>query len=697
MSKLVIVESPSKAKTIKKYLGSGYSVIASNGHIRDLPTSKLGVDLENNFKPEYINIVGKGALIKDLKAAAEKSEAVFLATDPDREGEAISWHLAHILSLPASANNRVTFNEITKNAVISGMTNARPIDMNVVDAQQARRVLDRIVGYKISPFLWRKVRKGLSAGRVQSVATRLVVDRENEIRAFVPEEFWKIDAVLKGGKPAKSFEARLYSYCGKKLTVKSEAEAKKVEKELESASYSVASVKETEKKRNPAPPFITSTLQQEASRRFGFSVKKTMQIAQMLYEGVDLPDIGTTGLITYMRTDSPRISDDAKAAAKKYILSAYGSEYYPNGGRSYTTKAGAQDAHEAIRPSMPELTPASVKASLNSDQYKLYKLIWERFIASQMAAAKIDSIQYEIEAGDYIFRASDEKVSFPGFLCLYEEAQDDEKDKEKKKKLPVMKQGDTLAFEKLLTEQNFTQPPLRYTEATLVKALEERGIGRPSTYAPTITTIIQREYVAKNGKHLEPTHLGEVTTDIMLKHFSDIADYKFTADMEMKLDDIEKGTNWISVLDSFYKDFKNTLSAAEKDLDGVKIAVPDEVTDQVCELCGRNMVIKSGKFGKFLACPGYPTCKNTKAIVVETDGKCPKCGGKMLARKSKKGDRYYACENHGKCDFMTWDTPIKDACPKCGSPLFKKSRSRGVTHCLKDGCGYTTERKNGEK
>lgn len=692
MSDLVIVESPAKAKTIQKYLGPGYEVIASMGHVRDLPKSKMGVDTENDFQPQYIDMKGKEDVIRELKKRAKKCDRVFLATDPDREGEAISWHIAQMLKLDMEANNRVAFNEITKSGVKNGMNNPHKIDVDLVNAQQARRILDRLVGYELSPFLWKKVKRGLSAGRVQSVAVRLVVDREEEIRRFVPKEYWSIDAKFIAPGSRKVFDASLALVDGKKFEIADKTAADELLSRLENAEYSVKSVRKRVTKKQPAPPFITSTLQQEASKKLGFSAKRTMKAAQELYEGVDVQGVGAVGLITYMRTDSLRISDEAKAAAADYIRTVYGEKYLPDAPRNYKSKNNAQDAHEAIRPSTSELTPERVKSSLTSDQFKLYRLIWERFIASQMANALLDTVSVDIEANDCIFRASGYSVKFDGFMVLYVETADN--GEENKKMLPELAAGDKLKLKSIGGNQHFTQPPARYTEASLIKALEENGIGRPSTYAPTITTITARRYVEHEGKTLKPTNLGEVITELMKDHFRKIVDAKFTADMENNLDDVENGTkNWVSTLHEFYDDFSETLKKAEEAMDGKRVKVPDEETDIVCELCGRNMVIKYSKYGKFIACPGFPECKNTKKIVTETEGECPKCGKKMLLKKSKKGRSFYGCEGYPDCGFMTWNVPVGDKCPDCGKSLFMKGGKSGRLVCENEGCGYERELK----
>lgn len=691
LSNLVIVESPAKAKTIKKYLGKDFEVVASMGHVRDLPKSKFGVDVDHDFTPMYVDIKGKEDLIKDLKKAAKKSDAIFLATDPDREGEAISWHLAQMLGVDMNQPNRVTFNEITKSGVKYGMDHPRMIDVKLVDAQQARRVLDRIVGYKISPFLWRKVRKGLSAGRVQSVAVRIIMDREEEIRAFKQQEYWSIDAKLAAkGHAKKPFPAKLYAIDGKKLeltAIPDEKRAREIVESLDGADYIVSNVKKGVRRKSPAPPFITSTLQQEASRRLGYQSRRTMKVAQELYEGVEIEGIGATGLITYMRTDSLRISDEAAEQAKIYITDTYGKEYLPATRRVFKTKKNAQDAHEAIRPSDPSLTPDRVKKDLTAEQYKLYKLIWERFIASQMANALLDTVAVDIEAANCLFKASGFTVKFDGFTVLYEESKDT--DDENTASLPPLEAGNVLTLKELTPNQHFTQPPARYTEASLIKTLEENGIGRPSTYAPTITTILARGYVERENKSLKPTALGEVTTKLMEEQFAKIVDVTFTANMEKTLDEVEEGNvDYPKMLSGFYDDFMTTLEQAEKNMDGTRVKVPDDETDIVCELCGRKMVIKTGRFGKFLACPGFPECRNTKKIVKETGGLCPVCGGKVLAKKSKNGKGYYGCEHNPQCQFMTWDKPLSETCPKCGSTLFQKTGRGALIHCLKEGCDY---------
>lgn len=709
MSDLVIVESPAKAKTIQKYLGKGYEVVASMGHIRDLPKSKLGVDTENGFAPHYINMKGKSAVIKDLKSRAKKCDKVYLATDPDREGEAISWHIAQLLNLDMNDNNRVEFNEITKTGVSNGMSNPHKIDLDLVNAQQARRILDRLVGYKLSPFLWKKVKRGLSAGRVQTVAVSIVVDRENEIREFVPKEYWSIDAKFTAPESKKVFSASLLSVDGKKIEIpakdsdtkkasakkmfiSTEKDADSILKRLENAEYIVTAVKKRVTKKQPSPPFITSTMQQEASRKLGFNSKRTMKVAQELYEGVDIQGIGAVGLITYMRTDSLRVSDEAKAAASKYIETVYGKNYLPDKPRVYKTKNNAQDAHEAIRPSLPELTPARVKADLTSEQYKLYELIWSRFIASQMTNALLDTVSVDIEANGCIFRASGYSVKFDGFMVLYKESSDEES--VEKKVLPSIAENDKLKLKSIEKNQHFTQPPPRYTEASLIKAMEENGIGRPSTYAPTISTITNRQYVEHEGKQLKPTSLGEIITELMREHFKGIVDAKFTADMESSLDEIEKGAkNWVETLANFYEGFSVDLQKAEEAMEGKRVKVPTEETDEVCELCGRKMVIKFGRYGKFIACPGFPECKNAKQLVTEADGECPRCSKKLLLKKSKKGRSFYGCSGYPECNFMTWNVPTAEKCPECQKTLFNKGGKSGKLVCENNGCGYERELK----
>ena len=696
LNNLVIVESPSKAKTIGKYLGSSYTVRASMGHLRDLPKSTMGVDLEGNFEPHYIPVRGKEDLIKELKKESAKADIVYLATDPDREGEAISWHLKELLGLPDEKARRVTFNEITQKVVRESIANPRQIDYDLVDAQQARRILDRIVGYQLSPLLWKKVRRGLSAGRVQSVATRMVVDRENEIRAFQPREYWSLDVTLNRMDKPGSFVARYYG-SPKKQELENEGMVTAVISDIEGKPFEVTNVKKTEKKRSSAPPFTTSTLQQEASRKLGFTPKKTMMIAQQLYEGVDVAGEGTLGLITYMRTDSLRLSDEAMAAAAQFIRNRYGESYYYGKFHVYKTKSGAQDAHEAIRPTHVELDPEGIRGSLTPDQYKLYKLIWSRFLASQMANALYDAVSIDTECAGHVFRSTHQSMRFAGFIAVYEEGRDDETEAVGSP-LPDLQVGEMAAATKIDREQHFTQPPARYTEATLVKAMEEKGVGRPSTYAATISTIEDREYVTKQDKRLHPTPLGEIVTGLMMERFNDIIDVEFTANMESRLDAVEEGKqHWKELLADFYGGFSQELADAEAALEGVRLKVPEEETDEICELCGRNMVIKMGRFGKFMACPGFPECKNAKPLVERVPGRCPKCGGGMLKRKSKRGYAYYACEKGAECGFMTWDVPTAEDCPECGFTLFKKGgKGRMKPFCVNETCSkFLPEDKRG--
>ena len=687
MPKLVIVESPAKAKTIGKYLGRGYKVTASMGHVRDLPASTLGIDVENGYTPKYITIKGKQKLVKELKAEAKKCDGVLLATDPDREGEAISWHLANILGLDPSAPNRVTFDEITKKGVKEGMAHPRAINIDLFNAQQARRELDRLVGYKLSPFLWKKVRRGLSAGRVQSVAVRLIRDRELEIENFKPDEYWNIDALLNPQGEKGEFTARLAATAdGKKLTVTNKQQADGILAALDGRDYTITKIEKGKRRRQPSPPFITSTLQQDASRAFGFSATRTMRAAQTLYEGVDIAGHGTVGLITYMRTDSLRIAAEAQAAAKTFIAERWGDNYVCKTARKWKSRSAtaAQDAHEAIRPSMPELTPDEVEQSISGDTAKLYRLIWSRFMASQMADCIQDTVSASITAGDYLFRASGFRVSFDGFTALYEESTDDAKKKETA--LPPLEEGQTLKLKKLTADQKFTQPPPLYTEATLIHALEENGIGRPSTYAPIITTIVDRGYVEKDQKKLKTTPLGQAVNTVMMEQFPDIINVKFSADMEKKLDVVEAGqADWVKTIDDFYQGFEKSLEQAEKNMEGKRIKVEDIPTDEICEKCGRPMVIKSGRYGKFVACSGFPECRNAHPLVKDTGGLCPLDGGHMLVRKSAKGRVYYGCSNYPKCNYMTWDEPVPEKCPQCGSTLFKK---KGQLYCAKEGCGF---------
>jgi len=694
---LVIVESPAKAKTIGKYLGNEYKVTASMGHLRDLPKSVIGVDIEGGFIPDYRPVKGREDTIAELKKAAKNSNKVFLATDPDREGEAISWHLKELLEIPDDEVCRVTFNEITKKVVQDSINNPRAIDMNLVDAQQARRILDRIVGYKLSPLLWRKIRRGLSAGRVQSVATRMVVEREREIRDFIPEEYWLLDVLLSAEKKGM-FTARFHGTVDKKMELKSEAEVDTIAEAVGNAPFTVGDLKKTERKKSPPPPFITSTLQQDASRKLGMAPRRTMSIAQQLYEGVDIAGEGTIGLITYMRTDSLRISDVALNDAKDFIRGRYGDAYYAGTPRKFKTKNTAQDAHEAIRPSNVFITPEDIKSSVTSDQYKLYRLIWSRFVACQMAAAVYDSVTVDAVSAGYVFKASHSVQKFAGYNAVYDEGKEEENE-EKNSPLPDLEIGMPLILEDINKDQKFTQPPARYTEATLIREMEETGVGRPSTYAPTISTILDREYVVKEGKNLRPTPLGEVVTTLMEDRFSDIVDLKFTARMEDTLDDVEQGDkNWKTVLEEFYGSFASSLENAEKALEGERIKVPDEVSDEVCDICGKQMVVKSGRFGRFLACPGYPECSFTKPLVIEMPGKCPKCGSRILKRTSKNGYTYYACEHLSKsCDFLTWDVPVKDNCAVCGHTMFKKSgRGYKKPYCINEQCSnFVPEEKRG--
>ncbi len=683
---LVIVESPSKAKTIGKYLGAEYTVKASMGHLRDLPKSTMGVDLKDNFEPEYVPVAGKEDIISELKKAAKQAQTVYLATDPDREGEAISWHLKELLELPDDKSKRVTFNEITQKVVKESIANPRSIDYDLVDAQQARRVLDRIVGYQLSPLLWKKVRRGLSAGRVQSVATRLVVDRENEIRAFQPKEYWSLDVKLSRiGKPG-TFVAR-YHGDSKKRELENEAQVQRIIDDITGGEFTVTNVKRADKKRSAAPPFTTSTLQQEASRKLNMTPKRTMAIAQQLYEGVDVAGEGTLGLITYMRTDSLRLSDEAMADAASFICQRYGKEYYYGKFHVFKTKSGAQDAHEAIRPTHVELDPERIQSSLTREQYKLYKLIWSRFLASQMANAVFDTVAIDTECKGHVFRSTHQSMKFAGFIAVYEEGKDEENEVVGSP-LPDLQEGDKALESGIEKEQHFTQPPARYTEASLVKAMEEKGVGRPSTYASIVSTIQDREYVSKTDKRLAPTALGEVVTGLMIERFQDIIDVEFTANMEQRHDAVEEGKQeWKALMAEFYADFHKELQDAEQALEGVRLKVPDEVTDEICEVCGKNMVIKLGRFGKFLACPGWPECTNTKPIVERMPGRCPKCGSGILKRKSKRGYAYYACERGAQCGFMSWDVPTAQDCPTCGQTMFKKSgRGRMKPFCINEDC-----------
>ncbi len=746
MHNLVIIESPGKVNTINSYLGSSYKVIASNGHVRDLPKSSLGIDIEDNFKPHYINIRGKGDLIKELRKEAKNADRIFLATDPDREGEAISWHLVAALGIPPEKVKRITFNEITKSAVKEGIKKPRDIDMNLVNSQQARRILDRIVGYKLSPFLWKTVKSGLSAGRVQSVATKIIVERENEIRAFEPKEYWTIEALLETEKQ-KPFTAHFHGLLDekKKMDLTCEGDAKAVMNAIQGKPFTVAEIKKGQKQKHPAPPFITSTMQQEASRKLNFQSQRTMKVAQELYEGINLGSEfgGTQGLITYMRTDSLRIADEARQAAKAYITEKFGEKYYPETPRVYKTKANAQDAHEAIRPSGSMLEPALVKKFLSTDQYRLYKLIWDRFIASQMESAELSTVQTDIACGDYLFRASGYSVKFPGYMAVYEESTDEPtKDTEKNTRLPQIEENEVLTTKEIGPTQHFTEPPARYTEASLIKFLEERGIGRPSTITPIITLIISRGYVKREGKSLVPTPIGEVTTKIMCEQFPDIVDYKFTASMEDSLDEIEKGdTTLTGVLETFYAGFKKELDTAMENVSKEDIEVPVEETDIICEFCGSRMIVKNGRYGKFAACPNYPTCKNTKPLTRSSEGlvekkaeiapmkceecgadmilrhgkfgsfyacsrypeckftkqkiknlgvKCPDCGSEIVTKYGKNKTVFYSCEKYPACKFSSWDLPTEEKCPKCGSMLFRK-KSKNQIVCKKEGCDYKAD------
>ncbi len=688
MSKLVIVESPAKAKTIKKYLGSGYEVIASMGHVRDLPQARLCVDVKNDFAPKYAIIKGKEKLVSELKAAAQDADTVYLATDPDREGEAISWHLAYILGLDAGDMNRVTFNEITKTGVTEGMANPRTIDLDLVNAQQARRILDRLVGYSLSPFLAKTIRRGLSAGRVQSVALRIIVDREAEIRAFKPEEYWTIDARLTAEGSKSIFAASFYGDRNGEIKIHNEDEANAILAKLESVPFAVESVKKGKKNKQPAPPFITSTLQQEASRKLGFQAKRTMKVAQELYEGVEIQGMGAIGLITYMRTDSLRISDDAINEAVQYIGERWGKSYLPSKPRHFKTRANAQDGHEAIRPTSVALTPKDVEKSLTKDQYKLYKLIWERFVACQMANCVLNTSQAAIAAGEYIFKASGYNVAFDGYTVLYEEGRDVEE--EKGKDLPKLEAGMAIKVRELKGSQHFTQPPARFTEASLIKTLEENGIGRPSTYAATITTLTSREYVTREGKSFKPTELGEVITKLMKEKFPEIVNIKFTAAVEKDLDEVQSGNvDWVETLHGFYDEFDKKLKKVKKEMDGVKIQLEEDKTDFICPNCGKPMVVKFGRFGKFIACSGYPECKTIKKIVNDTGAVCPKCGGKIIEKKSKRGRVFYGCDQYPKCDFVSWDAPSGQNCPVCGKVLLQKKDKAKTLYCVTPDCTYT--------
>ena len=694
---LLIVESPAKSKTIKKYLGTNYTVRATMGHIRDLPKSSMGVDFENDFEPSYLTIRGKGDVMKELKKEVKASDKVILATDPDREGEAISWHIMQALNLPEKTTSRVVFNEITKDAVRAAIKEPRSIDYDLVNAQQARRLLDRIVGYSISPLLWRKVKKGLSAGRVQSVATKLICDREDEIIAFEPKEYWSIDASLTNPPSKKKFTAKFYGNKKEKIVPENEKQTINIINALKGAEYKVTEVKKTSKKRPPLPPFITSTLQQEAANKFGYTSARTMMIAQQLYEGVEIKSIGAVGLITYMRTDSVRIADEAISSVRKYIMGRWGKEYMPSYPRIFKNKKNAQDAHEAIRPSLPELVPENIKDSLSPEQFKIYKLIWDRFVASQMSPAELDITSITVSAADYLFKASGSSVTFPGYTTVYEETS---ADKEKNQPLPPINENDILNLKELTPKQHFTQPPARYTEASLIKTLEELGIGRPSTYAPTVSTIIARKYVLKDKKQLYPTELGIAVNDLMKENFAQIVDVEFTANMETKLDEVEEGKlEWKKSLRDFYPPFKQELKQADKKIEHVKLSL--EESDVTCELCGRKMVYRDGRFGRFLACPGFPSCKNTKPIIEETGVSCPKCGGSIVIRRSRKGIRYFGCNNSPECDFMSWDEPTNAKCPICGNMLLNRSIKGRILKnskvCLNKDCEYNKQKRSKKK
>lgn len=691
--KLVIVESPAKAKTIGKYLGKNYIVEASMGHVRDLPKSRLGVDIDNNYTPKYITIRGKGELIDKLRKAAKKADKVYLATDPDREGEAISWHLANILKISEDETCRIVFNEVTKTAVKASIKEARKINLDLVDAQQARRILDRLVGYEISPILWKNVKWGLSAGRVQSAALKLVCDREKEIKEFVPKEYWSIDCMLK--KERKKFPVRLSAYKGKKIEIENEETTQNIIKDLEGGSFIVKSIKKGKKNRNPLPPFTTSTLQQDANKKLNYNTKKTMSVAQVLYEGVEVKGFGTVGLITYMRTDSVRIADEAQGKASEFIENAYGKEYLPPSRRVYKGKKNIQDAHEAIRPTYVEITPEIAKNNLTPEQYKLYSLIWKRFVASQMASCELNTNSIDIMNGDYKFKASGSVISFDGFMKVYEYTNEDD---ENSVTLPVLEENEELKVAKLEGSQHFTQPPARYTEASFVKLLEEKGIGRPSTYVPTISTLLGRNYVVREKKNLIPTELGEIVNNIVSEYFKQIVDVDFTAEMERKLDDVEEGNeNWTKIVEEFFTPLKVAIDKAEKEIS--KVVIEDKVSDVKCEKCGRMMVIKRGRYGEFLACPGYPECKNAKPIVEELDVPCPECGKPIVAKKSKKGKKFFGCSGYPECTFVSWYEPVKEKCPKCDSYMVMKySKTKGkYIQCSNSECDYKEEIKEENK
>ena len=691
--KLVIVESPAKAKTIGKYLGKNYIVEASMGHVRDLPKSRLGVDIDNNYTPKYITIRGKGELIDKLRKAAKKADKVYLATDPDREGEAISWHLANILKISEDETCRIVFNEVTKTAVKASIKEARKINLDLVDAQQARRILDRLVGYEISPILWKNVKWGLSAGRVQSAALKLICDREKEIKEFEPKEYWSIDCMLK--KERKKFPVRLSTYQSKKVEIENEDTTQKIIKDLEGGNFIVKSIKKGKKNRNPLPPFTTSTLQQDANKKLNYNTKKTMSVAQVLYEGVEVKGFGTVGLITYMRTDSVRIADEAQAKASDFIENTYGKEYLPATKRVYKGKKNIQDAHEAIRPTYVEITPEIAKENLTPEQYKLYSLIWKRFVASQMASCELNTNSIDIMNGDYKFKASGSIVNFDGFMKVYEYTNEED---ENSVTLPELKENEELKVAKLEGNQHFTQPPARYTEASFVKLLEEKGIGRPSTYVPTISTLLGRNYVVREKKNLISTELGEIVNNIVSEYFKQIVDVDFTAEMERKLDDVEVGNeNWTKIVEEFFTPLKEAIDKAEKEIS--KVVIEDKVSDVKCEKCGRMMVIKRGRYGEFLACPGYPECKNAKPIVEELDVPCPECGKPIVAKKSKKGKKFFGCSGYPECTFVSWYEPVKEKCPKCNSYMvLKYSKTKGkYIQCSNSECDYKEEIKEESK
>ncbi|MBR5536198.1 MAG: type I DNA topoisomerase [Clostridia bacterium] len=690
---LVIVESPAKAKSINKYLGKNYTVMASIGHVRDLPKSTLGVDTEDNFEPKYITIRGKGDLIAKMKKAAKNADKIYLAADPDREGEAISWHLLKLLELDEKSKCRITFNEVTKNAVVASLKNPRCIDIDLVNSQQARRVLDRIVGYKISPILWKKVKRGLSAGRVQSAVTKMIVDREKEIENFIPREYWTITALLTDEKGKHPFDARYYGLGGKKKEISSGKDADEILEIIKDAEYTVTKAVYSEKKKHPMPPFTTSTLLQDASRKIGFTSQRTMSAAQTLYEGVTVPGRGPMGLITYMRTDSMRISNEALDAVRSFIDEKYGKDYLPSKPNYYKTGKDAQDAHEAIRPTDCTITPEMIQKSVTGDQYKLYKLIWERFVACQMKSAVYDAVSADINAGGVTFKASGNAIKFPGYRAVYIEGSDTQVEKDSKKLLKL-EEGQKLLLSEITPDQHFTEPPARFTEASLIEKMKDAGIGRPSTYTPTITTITGRGYVAREKKMLKPTELGCIVNDIMQSNFENIVDAEFTAEMESELDKVEEGArDWVDLLNEFYTPFKKTLEDAEKNID--KVTIADEISDEICDKCGRRMVIKVSKFGKFLACPGFPECRNTKPIIKDTGVVCPNCGGRIVERKSKKGKKFFSCENAPNCDFVLWDQPIKMPCPICGSIMVKKFFKKGsITACSNIECRSNNRKKS---